>query len=104
MEYINLPPFYLENYDIVHKINLLKKIYKVWYDINQIITPIQSVGEISYQLYNSIIYMIKKRIINILLYSCTETEFETVADNLDADFSNLLIIDSFLIYLHLLII
>ena len=94
MEYINLPPFYLENYDIVHKINLLKKIYKVWYDINQIITPIQDpVGEISYQLYNSIIYMIKKENNKYtIICSCTETEFErTVADNLDADFSNLLI-------------
>ena len=93
MEYINLPPVYLEYYNIVYKIDLLKKIYKVWRDINQTITPIDKFAQIPYELHNSIIYMTKDEN-NKYTIKCSSTEIEcnlTVAKNLDADFSNLLL-------------
>ena len=94
MEVNNLPPVYAGGNYIVYKINLVKKIYKALFDITEILrSKKDQYGSIDYEVRDSIIYMMHNERNNKYSIICSAPEFEyheTVAYNLDDDFSNLL--------------
>ena len=94
MEANNLPPVYAGGNYIVYKINLVKKIYKALFDITEILRSKKNqYGSIDYEVRDSIIYMMHNERNNKYSIICSAPEFEyheTVAYNLDDDFSNLL--------------